>query len=190
MVVMRMNVPIPEPSLLARLKLALPSTATVTTANRTASPIAANRSNVWMASYPTIERAAWQATTTRSPIGKGTASPVTTEIAYAPKNALIASHAMVLSQFRIPGTTIDFPNGRRAAGIWAMPNAGPIAERYATRPAPMTFPMTMARRPVHHPSPTLAASVPTKKAAGTRFGENQTVNNLLTDPYRAVAGIG
>ena len=109
---------------------------------------------------------------------------MTTEIAYAPKNALIASHAIVLSQLRIPGSTIDLPNGSREAGIWAMPNWGPIADRYPTRPAPITLPTMIAASPVHQPRPmkSAAARVPTKNAAGTRFGENHTVNSRLTDP--------
>ena len=74
-------------------------------------------------------RAAWQTTTMSSPTGNGIASPVTTEIAYAPKNALIASQAIVLSQLMTAGTTIDLPNGSRLAGIWAIPVCGPIADR-------------------------------------------------------------
>ena len=33
-----------------------------------------------------------------------------------------------------------------------------------------------------NPSPTIAVSVPTKNAAGTRFGVNQTVKTRPTDP--------
>ena len=74
------------------------------------------------------------------------------------------------------------PNGSRAAGIWAIPVRGPIAETIETSPAPITLPTMIARTPSHQPSPTIDASVPTKNAAGTRFGVNQTVKSRLTDP--------
>ena len=136
--------------------------------------------------------AAWHRTTIPRPTGNGTASPVTTEIAYAPKNALMASHAIVLSQLMTAGTTIDLPNGSLDAGIWAMPVLGPIAAMIPTSPAPMTLPMTMAARPAHQPRPmkSAAARVPTKNAAGTRLGVNQTVNTRLREPYLALSGIG
>ena len=107
-----------------------------------------------------------------------------TEMANAPKNALIASQAIVLPQLMTAGTTIDLPNGNRLAGICAMPVCGPMADRRPTSPAPITFPTTIAASPAHQPRPmkSAAARVPTKKAAGTRFGVNQTVKIRFTAP--------
>src|SRR4029077_18626704 len=102
----------------------------------------------------------------------------------------MASQAIVLSQLMTPGTTMLLPNGRRAAGIWAIPDRGPIADRTPTRAAPIRLPTMIASTPDHHPRPTIDASVPTKNAAGTRFGVNQTVNRRPTEPYRADTGMG
>ena len=94
------------------------------------------------------------------------------------------SQPIVLSQFNKPGTTIDLPNGSRAAGIWARPSFGPIVLRRATKNDPTTLPTMIASRPVTNPSfrKSSVTSVPMKNAAGTRLGENQTVKILPTEP--------
>ena len=94
------------------------------------------------------------------------------------------SQPIVLSQFRRPGTTIDLPNGSRAAGSCASPSFGPIVLRRATKNEPTRLPTTIASSDVTNPSlrKSSVTSVPMKNAAGTRFGVNQTVKIRVTDP--------
>src|SRR5512143_133651 len=138
-----------------------------------------------------IPSAAWAATMMINDAQNGSAG-IRIEIAIAPKTLLMPSQPMVLNQFRRPGTTIDLPNGSRAAGIWARPSFGPIVLSRATKYEPMRLPTTIAASEVTKPSfrKSAVTSVPMKNAAGTRFGVNQTVNVRPTEPYRALSGIG
>ena len=90
----------------------------------------------------------------------------------------------MLTQLSRPGTTIDLPNGSRAAGSCARPSFGPIVLSSATKHEPTRLPTTIARIEVTNPSfrKSSVTSVPMKNAAGTRFGVNQTVKTRLTDP--------
>ena len=94
------------------------------------------------------------------------------------------SQPIVLSQLRRPGTTIDLPNGSRAAGIWARPSFGPIVLSSATKNDPRRLPTMIASSAVTNPSlrKSSVTSVPMKNAAGTRFGVNQTVKIRPTEP--------
>ena len=110
--------------------------------------------------------------------------PVSRLSAAAPKIELMPSQPMQLSQFRRPGMTMLLPYAARASGIWAIPVWGPMVPRIPTRMEPTRLPTRMARTPVTKPisRKSNAASVPMKKAAGTRFGVNQTVKIRPSDP--------